>query len=107
MLFDGEFSLLSDEQTFGSQKIDIIRQMGTKCAITDFAILLGAFVSGYYHVDDDSSLKDRTGWWYLSSSDGDGDVRGVSTYGSLDGKKLAAGIVVYAQFYLTLIFLVF
>ena len=69
-----EFTLLSDEQTFGSRKIDVIEQLGGKCAISDFAILLGAYVSSDYHVDGDSSLKGRTGWWYLSSSDGDGDV---------------------------------
>ena len=72
-----EFTLLSDEQTFGSRKIDVIERLGGKCAISDFAILLGAYVSDDYHVDDDSSLKGRTGWWYLSSSDGDGDVRDV------------------------------
>ena len=37
-----EFTLLSDEQTFGSRKIDVIKQLGGKCAISDFAILLGA-----------------------------------------------------------------
>jgi len=51
--------------------------MGGKCAISDFAILLGAYVSSDYHVDGDNSMRGRTGWWYLSSSDGDGDVRDV------------------------------
>ena len=77
-----EFTLLSDEQTFGSRKIDVIEQMGGMCAISDFAILLGAYVSDDYHVSDDSSLRGRTGWWYLSSSDGDGDVRSVSKDGA-------------------------
>ena len=52
------------------------------CAISDFAILLGACVSDDCHVDGDRSLKGRTGWWYLSSSAGDGDVRGVNKDGS-------------------------
>lgn len=30
-----EFTLLSDEQTFGSRKIDVIEQLGGKCAISD------------------------------------------------------------------------
>ena len=77
-----EFTLLSDEQTFGSRKIDVIEQLGGKCAISDFAILLGAYVSDDYHVDDDSSLKGRTDWWYLSSSAGDGDVRAVDRDGA-------------------------
>lgn len=84
-----EFTLLSDEQTFGSRKIDVIKQLGGKCAISDFAILLGAYVSSDYHVDGDSSSKGRTGWWYLSSSDGDGDVRDVIEGG--DRKLTYAG----------------
>ena len=81
MLFDGEFSLLSDEQTFGSRKIDVIRQMGCKCAISDFAILLGAYASDDCHIADVSSLKGRTGWWYSSSSHGAGDVSVVNKEG--------------------------
>ena len=77
-----EFTLLSDEQTFGSRKIDVIERLGGKCAISDFAILLGAYVSDEYHVSDDSSLRGRTGWWYLSSSDGYGDVRTVIKKGA-------------------------
>ena len=78
---NNEFTLLSDEQTFGSQQIDVIKKMGGKCAISDFAILLGAYVSSDYHVDGDNSMRGRTGWWYLSSSDGDGYVRGVNEDG--------------------------
>jgi len=81
---NNEFTLLSDEQTFGSQQIDVIKKMGGKCAISDFAILLGAYVSSDYHVDGDNSMRGRTGWWYLSSSDGDGDVRDVN----IDGDRL-------------------
>ena len=78
---NNEFTLLSDEQTFGSQQIDVIDKMGGMCAISDFAILLGAYVSDDYHVDGDRSLKGRTGWWYLSSSYGDGYVRDVNKGG--------------------------
>ena len=84
-----EFTLLSDEQTFGSCKIDVIERLGEKCAISDFAILLGAYVNDDYHVDGDSSLKGRTGWWYLSSSDGAGDVRPGRA--GMPGVFLAAG----------------
>ena len=77
-----EFTLLSDVQTFGDRKIDVIEKLGTKCAISDFAILLGAMFSDYNYVDEDSSSKGRTCWWYLSSSDGYGDVRAVSSDGT-------------------------
>ena len=91
---NNEFTLLSDEQTFESQQIDVIKKMGRKCAISDFAILLGAYVSSDYHVDGDNSMRGRTGWWYLSSSDGYGNVRGVNeesnrTY-TLAGKRSGA-----------------
>ena len=73
-----EFTLLDEDQVFGSDRIDLISNIGGRCAITDFAILLGAYVSDEYYVDYDNSLKGRTGWYYLSSSDGDGDVRTVN-----------------------------
>ena len=91
---NNEFTLLSDEQTFGSQQIDVIKKMGGKCAISDFAILLGAYVSSDYHVDGDNSMRGRTGWWYLSSSFGDGDVRAVNGDGDREwtdaGKRSGA-----------------
>ena len=76
-----EFTFLSEEQVFGSEQIDVIKKMGGKCAISDFAILLGAYVSSDYHIDGDNSMRGRTGWWNLSSSNGAGDVRGVDIVG--------------------------
>ena len=78
---NNEFTLLSEEQTFGSQQIDVIDKMGGRCAISDFAILLGAYVSGY-HVDGDNSMRGRTGWWYLSSPYYDMDVYDVDIVGT-------------------------
>ncbi len=78
MSFDtNEFTLLDEDQVFGRNSIDLINNIGGRCAITDFAILLGAYVSDECYVYYDNSLKGRTGWYYLSSSDGDGDVRTV------------------------------
>jgi hypothetical protein len=76
------FTLPSLEQTFGEEALDVFKKIGTKCAVTDFAILLGAYVIDDYYVSDDSSLKGRTGPWYLSSANEYGDVRDVSRYGS-------------------------
>ena len=47
-----EFTLLSDEQIIGSHKIDVIERLGGKCAISDFAILLGSYVSKDYFIED-------------------------------------------------------
>ena len=76
-----EFTLLSDEQIIGSHKIDVIELLGGKCAISDFAILLGSYVSKDYFIEDDWSLKGRTAnWWTRSSADA-GNVRRVKCDG--------------------------
>ena len=58
-------TILSYYQVFENNKIDLIKKIGNKCAVTDFAILLGAYVYDKSHVNDDSSLKGRTSWLYL------------------------------------------
>lgn len=70
------FTFLTDEQIFGDDQLDIIKKYGTKCAITDFSILLGGYVSDYY-TSEGNSRKDRTGWWWTKSSDGDNGARVV------------------------------
>ena len=77
------FTFLTEEQYFGSDKLDILEKRGTKAAITDFSILLGAYVSDY-HVDNDSSLEGRTGYYWTKSDDGDNDARVVDD----DGNRL-------------------
>ena len=71
-----DFTFLTEEQCFGDDKLDILKKRGTQAAITDFSILLGAYVSDY-HIDNDSSLKGRTGWYWTKSDDGDNDARVV------------------------------
>lgn len=79
-LYMNNFTFLTDEQIFGSNQLDIIRKYGTACAITDFSILLGGFVSSYY-TSEGKTGKDRTGWWWTKSSDGDNDARAVDYCG--------------------------
>ena len=76
-----DFTFLTEEQCFGNDKLDILKKRGTKAAITDFSILLGAYVSDY-HIDNDSSLKGRTGWYWTKSDDGGNAARVV--YGDGD-----------------------
>ena len=71
------FTFLTEEQYFGSNKLDILEKRGTKAAITDFSILLGAYVSDNNHIDNDSSLEGRTGYYWTKSDDGDNDARVV------------------------------
>ena len=78
-----KFTFLTEEQIFGSNQIDVIKKRGTKAAVTDFSILLGAYVLDYY-VDNDSSLKGRTGYYWTKSDDGDNDARVVNDRGDSD-----------------------
>ncbi|MBR3249645.1 MAG: hypothetical protein IKF83_02980 [Clostridia bacterium] len=74
------FTFLTQEQCFERDKLDILEKRGTKAAITDFSILLGAYVSDY-HVKNDSSLEGRTGYYWTKSDDGDNDARVVNDDG--------------------------
>ena len=78
-----DFTFLTEEQCFGNDKLDILKKRGTQAAITDFSILLGAYVSGY-HIDNDSSLEGRTGYYWTKSDDGDNAARVVYDNGSRD-----------------------
>ena len=75
------FTFLTQEQCFGSDKLDILKKRGTKAAITDFSVLLGGWVSSE-HVENDSSLEGRTGYYWTKSDDGDNDARVVNAPGS-------------------------
>ena len=75
------FTFLTQEQCFESDKLDILKKRGTKAAITDFSVLLGGWVSDY-HTDNDSSLEGRTGYYWTKSDDGDNDARVVDVIGT-------------------------
>ena len=76
-----EFTFLTEEQIFGKKQLDILSKYGTKCAITDFAILLGGYVSSDYYTSEGNTLKNRTGWWWTKSSY-TGDACDVSKNGN-------------------------
>ena len=75
------FTFLTEEQCFGNDKLDVLKKRGTKAAITDFSILLGAYVSVNHHIDNDSSLEGRTGLYWTKSDDGDNGARVVLATG--------------------------
>ena len=75
------FTFLTDEQIFGNDQLDILKKYGTKCAITDFSILLGGYVSGDYYTSEGNSRNDRTGWWWTKTPY-DNDARVVRTNGN-------------------------
>lgn len=61
------FTFLTDEQIFGDNQLDILKKYGTKCAITDFSILLGGYVASTSYTSEGSTKKDRTGWWWTKT----------------------------------------
>ena len=83
-----DFTFLTQEQYFGSDKLEILEKRGTKAAITDFSILLGAYVSNNIHIENDNSLEGRTGYYWTKSDDGDNDARVVDGTGSTDYRRV-------------------
>ena len=80
-----EFTFLTEEQCFGSDKLNILEKRGTKAAISDFSILLGGgYVDDDEHIEGDSSLEGRTGYYWTKSDDGDNDARVVDDDGNSD-----------------------
>lgn len=67
MGFTLDFTLLTEEQIFGDKQIDVLKKFGTKCAISDFAILLGGYVNSDTYTSEGDSLKNRTGWWWTKT----------------------------------------
>lgn len=71
-------TFLTKEQCFDrNEKLDLFNKRGTKAAVTDFAILLGAYVSSSNYIDSDSSLKGRTGWYWTKTDNGNTDTSAV------------------------------
>ena len=77
------FTFLAEDQIFGQNQLEIFKKIGTRAALTDFAIVLGAYVSDCY-LEDSNDLKDRTGYWWTKTDDGDNDARVVGWNGGSD-----------------------
>ena len=76
-----DFTFLTEEQIFGDDQLGILRNYGTKCAITDFSILLGGYVAIDYYTSEGNSRKDRTGCWWTKTPYDDNVARVVSNRG--------------------------
>ena len=81
-----DLTLLSEGQIWGNDKesqLEVMRKYGTKAAISDLCVLTGSFLceDTYYNIDEDSSLKGRTSWFWTRSDDKDNDVRAVNKDG--------------------------
>lgn len=74
-----DLTLLSEGQIWGNHKesqLEVIRKYGTKAAITDLCVLTGSYlcVDPDYNIDEDSSLKGRTSWFWTRSYNKENDV---------------------------------
>lgn len=78
-----KLTILTEEQVYGDNKLNIFNVIDPKAAVSDTAILRGAYVSDY-HVDNDSSLGGRTGYYWLQNLYKDRDARVVDRIGSSD-----------------------
>lgn len=63
----GDFTLLDEEQVFNKSQLNIIKKYGKKCSLTDFAILLGGYVSDCY-ICDEKNFQNRSGLWFVKPS---------------------------------------
>lgn len=64
-----DFTFLTEKQIFGYEKLDILKKYGAKCAITDFSILLGGYVSKKNYTSEGNTRNERTGWWWTETED--------------------------------------
>ena len=85
-----DFTFLTREQCFGSDKLDILKKRGTKAAITDFSILLGGSVSNE-HVNNDSSLDGRVGYYWTKTDNGKYEAYTVDEKGEYHHYVLVRG----------------
>lgn len=82
-----DLTLLSEGQIWGNDResqLEVMRKYGTKAAITDLCVLTGSYLceDTDYNIDEDSSLKGRTSWFWTRSDDNYNDVRAVNKNGS-------------------------
>ena len=75
-------TFLTEEQVFGNNQLDILRRYGTKCAITDFSILLGGHVTSKYYTSEGNTRKNRTGWWWTRTPYNN-NVRAINNDGNI------------------------
>ena len=61
------FDILESVDVFGENKSKIFEKYGTRCSLTDFAILTGGYVYQFNHTKEGTELKDRACCWWLKT----------------------------------------
>lgn len=88
----GDMTLLTYEQLYTDKKLEVFKKYGRKCRATDFAILLGADIGFCSYINEDKSLKNRAGSYWLKTQQCNSSYEKysdrwyyqISAYGSLD-----------------------
>lgn len=76
-----KLTILTEEQVYGVNELNIFKVIDPKAAVSDTAILRGAYVSDNYVVANDNSLSGRTGRYWFQNSDVDEYALGVDSDG--------------------------
>ena len=76
-----KLTILTQEQVYGDNKLNIFDVINPRAAVSDTAILRGAYVSDDYVVANDNSLSGRTGYYWLQNSEKNSGIRGVYCMG--------------------------
>jgi cytochrome b involved in lipid metabolism len=76
-----DFTFLTEEQIFGSEKLDILKKYSNRCAITDFAVLLDHFYTTPFGGIDESEEKLKSGCWWTKDFN-ENEVAIVNNYGT-------------------------
>ena len=61
------FDILESSDVFGDNRSKIFERYGTRCSLTDFAILTGGYVYQFNHTKEGTELKDRACCWWLKT----------------------------------------
>lgn len=86
-----KFTLLEKELIFGPKKLDIFNKCGTKCAPTDFAVLLGCDNDSAYKTEDDLNC---CSWWTKTGAL-EGSVCTVFEDGTIDTNCVKERVIGY------------
>ena len=73
-----EFTFLTCEQVFGKDSLAIIKKYGTKCAVSDFSILLNG---SSFDFSTNEDLSTKTGFWWTQTSSSHLDAYAVTASG--------------------------
>ena len=72
-----ECTFLEMNEIKGENQLEIFKRYGTKAKVTDYAIATGVYVDDSICLGN-TSLENRTGWYWTKTPDGDNDARAVS-----------------------------